>query len=104
MPRYRFRVKGEASSLTPTLLPCCKGSSEIESAESPVERRAAGKVETMDRHEQRERARALVESFSADRAERERLKREADEAVAQFRRAVHEFVDENRRARTRAAA
>jgi hypothetical protein len=48
------------------------------------------------------RIRVLVESFSADRAERERLKREADEAVAQLHRAVREFLAESRRARKRA--
>jgi hypothetical protein len=52
--------------------------------------------------EQAERIRALVASLSADRAERERLKREADEAVAQFHRAVQELLAESKRARRRA--
>jgi hypothetical protein len=56
----------------------------------------------MGHSEQTERIRALVESLSADRAERERLKREADEAVSQFHRAVRELLAETKRARRRA--
>ena len=58
----------------------------------------------MGQREQTERIRALVESFSSDRAERERLKQQADEAVARFRRAVREFVGESQRVRTRSGA
>ncbi len=46
----------------------------------------------VNRREQTERIRALVESFGADRAERERLKREADEALARLHRAVRDLV------------
>jgi hypothetical protein len=51
--------------------------------------------------EQAERIRSLIESFPEDQAERKRLKHKSDEALAQFRRAVREFVDESRRARRR---
>jgi hypothetical protein len=42
--------------------------------------------------EQAERICALVASFSADRAERDRLKRQADESLDRLHRAVRELV------------
>jgi hypothetical protein len=58
-------------------------------------RGAESKMVMMNRREQAERIRALVESFSADRAERERLKREADEALARLHRAVRDLVGDD---------
>jgi hypothetical protein len=48
-------------------------------------------VVMMERSEQTERIRALVESFESDRAERERLKQKADESLERLHRAVAEF-------------
>ena len=55
-------------------------------------RGAESKVVMVNRREQAERIRALVESFDADRVERERLKRQADEALARLHRAVRDLV------------
>jgi hypothetical protein len=66
--------------------------------ESPI---TASKVVMMRDSKQAERIRSLIESFPEDQAERKRLKQQSDEALAQFRRAVREFVDESRRARRR---
>jgi predicted nucleic acid-binding Zn-ribbon protein len=41
--------------------------------------------------EQRERIRELLDSFAGDQAERERLKREADEAIERLHQAVREL-------------
>lgn len=43
--------------------------------------------------EREERMRSLIESFAADRAERDRLKERADEALAKLHRAVRELIE-----------
>jgi hypothetical protein len=53
------------------------------------------KVVMMRDSEQVERIRELLDSLADDQAERERLKREADEALARFQVAVRELIGES---------
>jgi hypothetical protein len=46
----------------------------------------------MSNAERAERIRSLAESLSADEAERDRLKKRADESLARLHHAVREFV------------
>jgi hypothetical protein len=52
----------------------------------------AGRLVMMGNPERIERIRSLVESLSADQAERDRLKKRADESLEQFHDAVRELV------------
>lgn len=47
----------------------------------------------MSNAERAERIRSLAESLSADEAERDRLKKRADESLARLHHAVREFSD-----------
>lgn len=57
---------------------------------------AATKLDAMTDSQRAEQIRALADSLSADKAERERLKREADESLDQLHRAVRDFLGAER--------
>lgn len=52
----------------------------------------ASRLFEMSNAERAEKIRSLAESFSADEAERDRLKKRADESLARLHHAVREFV------------
>ena len=53
----------------------------------------AGRLDLMRNLEREERIRSLVESLSADEVERDRLKKRADESLAQLHDAVRDLVE-----------
>jgi hypothetical protein len=52
----------------------------------------ASRLFEMSNAERAERIRSMAESFRADEAERDRLKKRADESLARLHHAVREFV------------